>query len=381
MDSHGSQNISAEQRLSWLALHIACATWPSFAAQLARQLTAPEVCDRLWTVGLAALESQLPGLLARVQTVQQGQAFAQYVERLAAMHVEVLAFVDPRYPRPLRWIPDPPPVLYMRGTLEEEDELAVAVVGTRKPSAYGRLQAQRLSAELARSGFTVVSGTARGIDSLAHAGALEAGGRTLAVLGSGINVIYPPENRRLYEAISQHGAVLTELPLDAKPERWNFPRRNRLISGLTLGTLVVEATAHSGSLHTARHALEQGREVFAVPGRIDAPNSRGTNGLIKHGAKLVEEVEDIMAEFPEAVRHAVTQRRSQISAPPPPTSPAPDLDPDEAHVLALLSPEETHIDALIAASQLPPQVVASILVTLELRGCVRQLPGKFFVRI
>jgi len=214
---------------------------------------------------------------------------------------------------------------------------------------------------------------------MAHHGALQAGGRTIAVLGSGINVVYPPEHRRLYEAISAQGAVLSEFPFDTKPDRWNFPRRNRIISGLTLGTLVVEASDQSGSLHTARHALEQGREVFAVPGRIDVSSSRGTNNLIKRGAKLVEGIEDILEELPEAVRLAVRQRG--IAPVPADAAPLPTaLTADEARVLALVLPEETHIEAIIQASQLPAQVVASILVKLELQGVVRQFPGKFFVR-
>jgi DNA processing protein len=215
---------------------------------------------------------------------------------------------------------------------------------------------------------------------MAHQAALHAGGRTLAILGSGINVIYPPENRRLCDAISAHGAVLSEFPLDTKPDRWNFPRRNRIISGLALGTLVVEATAHSGALHTARHALEQGREVFAVPGRVDVPSSHGTNGLIKNGAKLVEGIDDILAELPEGVRASALQHRSPPTNPCTPSTPT-NLSPEEAQVLALVQPEERHIEALIHASQLPAHVVASILVTLELRGLVRQLPGKFFVRL
>jgi DNA processing protein len=225
----------------------------------------------------------------------------------------------------------------------------------------------------------VVSGLARGVDSLAHHGALQAGGRTIAVLGSGINVVYPPEHRRLYEAIRNQGAVVSEFPFDTKPDRWNFPRRNRIISGLALGTLVVEASDQSGSLHTARHALEQGREVFAVPGRIDLPSSRGTNHLIKRGAKLVEGIDDILEEFPAAIRLAMCQRDTApgpTDTPPTPTA----LTSDEARVLELVRAEETHIEVIIHASQLPAQAVASILLTLELRGLVRQFPGTFFAR-
>jgi DNA processing protein len=366
-------------KLAWLALNMACMTWPALRTQLAQYVAAPGAVHRLREDGVPLLEAALPGLTEKLRVVQQGRAFAHEMERLQAAEIRVTTLGEADYPEALRWIPEPPPVLYIWGTLQHADSLAVAVVGSRKPSPYGQLAAQRLSAELAQYGFTVVSGLARGVDSLAHQGALQAGGRTIAVLGSGINVVYPPEHRRLYEAIREQGAVVSEFPFDTKPDRWNFPRRNRIISGLTLGTLVIEASDQSGSLHTARHALEQGREVFAVPGRIDAPSSRGTNNLIKRGAKLVEGLDDILEEFPEAVRLAVRQRGTApvpLDTPQMPT----DLTPDEAQVLGSVPPEETHIEAIIHASQLPAQAVASILLTLELRGLVRQFPGKLFVR-
>ena len=366
-------------KLPWLALNIACMTWPALRTQLAQYVAAPGAVQRLQEEGIPRLEAALPGLTEKLGVVQQGRAFAREMERLQTTEIRVTTLGEADYPEALRWIPEPPPVLYICGTLRYEDSLAVAVVGSRKPSPYGQLVAQRLSTELAQYGFAVVSGLARGVDSLAHQGALQAGGRTIAVLGSGINVVYPPEHRRLYDAIRGQGAVVSEFPFDTKPDRWNFPRRNRIISGLTLGTLVVEASDQSGSLHTARHALEQGREVFAVPGRIDAPSSRGTNNLIKRGAKLVEGIDDMLEEFPEAVRLAIRQRGPA----PVPTDAAPmptDLTPEEARVLGLIPPEETHIEAIIHASQLPAQALASILLTLELRGLVRQFPGTFFVR-
>jgi DNA processing protein len=265
--------------------------------------------------------------------------------------------------------------------MQPEDHLALAVVGTRKPSNYGQVMAQRLSTEIVQHGFTIVSGLARGIDSIAHQGALQAGGRTLAILGSGINVIYPPENRRLFESISDYGAVLSEFPLDTKPDRWNFPRRNRIISGLSLGTLVIEAAVSSGALLTARHALEQGREVFAVPGRVDVPSSQGTNKLIKNGAKLVESIDDILEEFPDIMQGPLVSHPPSVALAPNGAPASADLSADETRILALLQSEETHIEALIQDSQLPAHVVASILVTLELRGLIRQFPGKFFVRL
>jgi DNA processing protein len=366
-------------KLPWLALNMACMTWPALRTQLAQYVAAPGAVQRLQEAGISPLETALPGLTEKLGVVRQGRAFAREIERLQAPEISLTTLEEADYPETLRWIPEPPPVLYIWGTLRHEDSLAVAVVGSRKPSPYGQLAAQRLSTELAHYGFTVVSGLARGVDSLAHHGALQAGGRTIAVLGSGINVVYPPEHRRLYEAIRHQGAVVSEFPFDTKPDRWNFPRRNRIISGLALGTLVVEASDQSGSLHTARHALEQGREVFAVPGRIDAPSSRGTNNLIKRGAKLVEGIDDILDELPAAVRLAM--RRRDTAPGPTDTPPMPmDLTPDEVRVLGLVPSEEAHIEAIIYASQLPAQAVASILLTLELRGLVRQFPGTFFAR-
>jgi DNA processing protein len=361
----------------WIALNMARQAWPALHKELRRQFAFPEMRERVLQQGMTILLQTIPGLSDKLTVMQQSHEFAAELEHLHTSQTTLLTFLDPFYPPALRWIPEPPLVLYMRGTLHERNRFAVAVVGSRKPTNYGKAAAQRLSTALAQHGYTVVSGLARGVDSQAHHGALQAGGETLAVLGSGLNVIYPPENRRLFERITAQGAVLSEFPFDTKPDRWNFPRRNRLISGLSLGTLVIEAAASSGALHTARHALEQGREVFAVPGRIDAPNSRGTNGLIKGGAKLVERIEDILEEFPETIQAGVQAVLQSASSSEPPQAA---LAPHEVQVLALLHTEETHIDTLIQASQLPAHVVASILMTLELRGLIQQFPGKFFAR-
>jgi DNA processing protein len=368
-------------KLPWLALNMARTLWPALHTQCMQHLTAPGVVQRLCQEGIGAFDAMVPGLVEKLATIQQNSTFVREVERLQKMPISVLTLVDPAYPHHLRWIPDPPLALYVRGVVQPADHLALAVVGTRKPSNYGKVMAQRLSTEIVQHGFTIVSGLARGIDSITHQGALQAGGRTLAILGSGINVIYPPENRRLFEAICDYGAVLSEFPLDTKPDRWNFPRRNRIISGLSLGTLVIEAAVSSGALLTARHALEQGREVFAVPGRVDMPSSQGTNKLIKNGAKLVEGIADILEEFPEIIQSAPASPLASPIAPNEPASLVQQLSPDEARLLTLLQSEETHIDTLIQDSQLPAHVVASILVTLELRGLIRQFPGKLFVRL
>ena len=363
---------------SWLALNMVCDNWPAVRGQIARHTATPDDLSRLQHHGVPELERAIPGLRDKLAAVRQGAAFAQECERLEANWAQLVTFADAAYPDLLRWLPDPPPVLYVRGDLLPEDKLAMAVVGSRRPSHYGQLMAKRFGAELAEHGFTVVSGLARGIDSLAHQGALQAGGRTIAVLGCGVNRIYPAEHRRLYDAVRGQGAVVSEFAFDTKPDRWNFPRRNRIISGLSLGVLVVEASDRSGSLHTAHHAVEQGREVFAVPGRIDVESSRGTHRLIQGGAKLITGVGDILDELPDAVRTAALQQHAAAQALVEET-PA-DLSPQESQILALLGGEESHIEAVIHASQLPAHVVASILATLELRGMVRQFPGKFFAR-
>ncbi len=362
-------------------------TWPALGKALAAYLAEPDRHQTVQQDGFQAVSAGVPEIADKVAVVQQSQSFRDELEGIRTHRVTLLTLADAAYPLALRWIADPPAALYVRGQLAPSHQLAVAVIGSRKPSPYGKMSAERFSRTLVEHGYTVVSGLARGIDSLAHQGALRAGGQTLAVLGSGINMVYPPENRPLYEQICSQGAILSEFSLHTKPDRWNFPRRNRIISGLALGTLVIEAAANSGSLHTARHALDQGREVFAVPGRIDDPNSRGTNGLIKKGAKLVETIDDILDELPEAVRTSAQRVReidvqaSHETEPGLETVPvAVALSPQETQILALLSDTETHIDAISATTQLPVHVVAGILLTLELRELVQQVPGKFFVR-
>lgn len=361
---------------SWLALNMVFDNWPAVRGEVARQTTTRDV-SRLRRKGVQGLAREVPGLGDKLALVRRSDAYALECERLGEDWAQLVTLSEESYPDPLRWLPDPPPVLYARGELLPRDRLAIAVVGSRRPSSYGRMVAERFAAELAERGFTVVSGLARGVDGVAHRGALRAGGRTIAVLGCGVNRVYPPEHRRLYEEIRTQGSVVSEFGFDTKPDRWNFPRRNRIISGLTLGVVVVEASERSGSLHTARHAIEQGREVFAVPGRIDVASSLGAHRLIQGGAKLVTGVGDILEELPEAVRDSAQEfARMQV----PVEEPVPGLTPQEAQVLALLGADEKHIEAVIEASQLPAHLVASILAALELRGAARQFPGKFFAR-
>jgi DNA processing protein len=287
--------------------------------------------------------------------------------------VAIITLDDPSYPKKLRDTPDPPLYLYIRGGLAPEDDNAVAIVGTRRPTHYGKTVTQRLARELAASGLTVVSGLARGIDTEAHLGALAADGRTIAVLGCGIDVAYPPENRGLIDRISRsgRGAVITENPFGTKPEAGYFPARNRIISGLSRGTVIIEASEDSGSLITAQYAREQDRKLFAVPGNIASPVSRGAHSLIKQGATLVEGVRDVLAGLGENAGRAHRE---------PAARPLPQLSPGEAAVLQSLSDEPKHIDALLQESRMTAGALSGALITLELKGLAKQLPGKYFVR-
>ncbi len=279
-------------------------------------------------------------------------------DRLTALGFQVLRYVDPDYPHLLAEIPLPPPLLYLRGNLAPADDLAISVVGTRRVTTYGRQVTEQISHELARQGITIVSGLARGVDTCAHRATLSAGGRTIAVLGCGLDLMYPPENAKLAARIAENGAVLTQFPLGTRPEAGNFPARNRLISGLSLGVVVTEAPEGSGALITARCAGEQGRDVFAVPGSIYSKASIGTHRLIQDGAKLVASVDDILSEL-DLPR--LPPSRAQLR---------PD-DESEAMVLRLLERGTAlHVDELCHSLGLPVSTVSAMLAVLELRGLI-----------
>ena len=290
------------------------------------------------------------------------------MEKLERYGVKVLTFHDPDYPSRLKEIYDYPPVLYVRGSLLPQDEWCLAVVGTRRATVYGRQATEEIAADLARNKITIVSGLAKGIDSIAHHSALEAGGRSIAVFACGLDIVYPAENAALARNIIQHGAVLSEHPLGARPKADNFPRRNRIMSGMSLGVLVVEADETSGAMITAHLALEQNREVFAVPGSILSPASRGTNRLIQEGAKLVRDYTDILEELNlTAVAHQMEIKE---------LIPASDT---EALLLRQLSAEPTHIDEVCRNSSLPISTVSSTLAMMELKGLVKQVGNMNYV--
>ena len=300
------------------------------------------------------------------------------VERLELAGVQALTWHDREYPARLKEIHDPPPVLYVKGTILPEDERAVAVVGTRGPTAYGREAASSLSGALARSDITVVSGLALGIDAMAHRAALEQGGRTIAVVANGLDVVYPKEHRQLTDRVAEQGAVVSEAPLGLRPDAGSFPRRNRLISGMTLGTLVVEAGEFSGARWTVFHALEQGREVFCVPGNIFSPASYLTNLFIQQGAKLVSDADDILEELNlSGVAHQIEMRLAQD--PLPELSSRAEKD-TEGKLLEQLDHEPLHIDDIRRNVGLPIAEVSSMLTLLELKGSVRQVGCMHYIR-
>jgi len=298
----------------------------------------------------------------------------RYLERA---RVQLVVRGSDDYPRNLAEIPDPPPVLFVRGTLRESDRFAVALVGSRHATPYGKSVAARLATDLAQAGITIVSGGAVGIDTAAHEAARKTGGRTLVVLGCGLDIPYPPDNQPLFEAIVQEeqGALLTEFPLGTQPEHWRFPMRNRLISGLSMGVVVVEAGARSGALITAGIATEQGREVMAVPGNVDRPSCKGTNSLIKDGATLVEDAQDVLQALGILTLHAPS------SAPRAAPTEAKNLPDIQRRLLECLSLTPKHIDALAADVHMSSAEVSGQMTLLELSGLVRRLPGNCFIRV
>jgi DNA processing protein len=298
------------------------------------------------------------------------------LKRISDFGCHVLTQADENYPALLREIYDPPIVLYVKGELTAKDKNAVAVVGSRMTTPYGIEVARKLAYQLAYVGVTVVSGGARGIDTAAHQGALSAKGRTVAVLGTGINLVFPPENNELFERIAANGAVITQFPFNRSADKQSFPIRNRIVAGMTLGTVVVEANLTSGALITANMAVEAGRQIFAVPGRIDSPRSKGCHELIKKGAKLCEGAEDILSEF-EYLFPASNR-------PPAPNEtgvlPALELSEHEQKVFDALTNEESTIDEVIRRSGLPSSAVSVALLGLEMKRLVKQLPGKLFAK-
>lgn len=364
-----------EGELGWLALSLAPGIGDRTFHLLLRRFGSPA---RVFTSRRSELE-EIRGLksttIDAIKSSTLREAAERETVRLRSLGIEMIQWGTEKYPSYLANISDPPPLLYLRGTLLPEDERAVAVVGSRQASTYGLSVCKKICQELAWHGWTVVSGMARGIDSAAHRGALEGGGRTLAVWGTGLDVVYPNENLTLSREIASSGALLSEFPLGTPPEPGNFPVRNRIISGLSLGVTVVEATVRSGSLITARMALDQDRQVFAVPGPIGRPTVEGPHRLIKEGAKLVESAEDIIEEL-----LPMLDRRLHREIKALPIGEVPELNEKERQLWELLGMDPLHIDAIARAVDLALAETAELLLRLEIKGLVKQLPGTFFVR-
>jgi DNA processing protein len=293
------------------------------------------------------------------------------LELIEKLEVKYITIWDKNYPELLKRISDPPAVLFYYGNFPDNNQKTISVVGTRTPSHYGKIVTEEIVRELVNHGYVIISGMARGIDTIAHSTAIKNSGGTQAVLGCGIEYCYPPENKKLYQDIIQQGAVISEFFIGTGPDAPNFPKRNRIISGLSLGTLVVEAGDHSGALISALFALNQNREVFAVPGNINSPKSKGTNHLIKQGAKLIQSVDDILEELGDKIS-SLPKQSKQIP------SNLPILD---KKILDGLSHEPKHIDQLVLELKESPSTILASLLTLELMGLVQQLAGKMFIRI
>lgn len=368
-----------ETKKYWIALNMVPGVGAVTYRKLLNTFQNPE---QVFSASLHAIR-KIPGIHEKTARAIVNFGFPDQVkkelEEIEKHQVQIITWEDPSYPEHLKTIFDPPPVLYGKGTFVQQHELMIAVVGSRKATTYGRTVAEKLSGELALKGMTVVSGMARGIDSAAHRGALKTGGRTIAVLGCGVNVIYPPENKRLYHEIIDKGAVISEFPMYAKPDRGNFPARNRIISGMTLGTVIVEAGIRSGALITADMALEQGRDVFAVPGNISSASSKGTNRLIKQGATLIDHADDVLSALSLEISRELQGIQKEFSFNHAP--PLPSLTQDEQRIFDLIPPQPIHIDEITVRSQLPSGTVSAVLMMLEMKNVIRQLSGKMFIRV
>jgi DNA processing protein len=359
---------SGDDRIFWVLLTMVKQIGPARFTRLIERFGSAEAA---WNASLldlagAGLDRRSIESLGKLRVTLDPEAEWRRIEQAGA---SIVVMDEPEYPGALREIPDPPPVLYLKGDISPSDDWAIAVVGTRRVTPYGRQVTERLVADVARAGVTIVSGLARGVDTYAHRAALNAGGRTIAVLGSGLDRMYPDENRALADQIAESGAILSEFPLGTPPDATNFPRRNRIVSGLARATLVVEADLKSGAMITATQAAEQGRDVFAVPGSIFSPFSAGPNQLIREGARVVTEASDILEELHLT---AVVEQRATREALP--------ADPTEAALLQVLSDEPAHVDELTRSAQLPAATVSSTLTILELKGLARQIGPMQYVR-
>ena len=374
----------SETYLAWLALGLTPGLGARLAGKLLREFGSPEA---VFAASLTSLEAcRIPAEAAQSIRSQQPLRLAEKeLARVRELGCKLLTWDDPAYPQRLRGIYDPPPVLYLRGNAELLGRHSISIVGSRKPSPYGVQMAEKLGRELGARGLVIVSGMARGIDASAHRGALDAQkqsgrGTTVGVLGTGIDVVYPKENRKIHEEVAQQGCLISEFPMGSFAAPQNFPVRNRIIAGMALGVVVVEGAQYSGSLITARLAMEFGREVYGVPGNVTHAGSFGPNQLIKQGAKLVTGWEDVVEELPTDIRAELFPAES-VSSEERATLLEGMFSPEEKTLYGLLSADRArHVDELVELSGLSSSEVLASLFELEMRGAIRQMPGKHFVK-
>lgn len=369
-----------EASLSWLALTLTPGIAARLSARLLREYGSPEGVFRASLTGIESCNVPAPA----AQAIFKKQMFwraEKEVDALRKVGGKLVNWKDPEYPQSLLQIYDPPVMLYVRGDAEILNSPSLSIVGTRRPTVYGTQMAERMGRELASRGLTIVSGLARGIDAIAHQGATAVGGRAIGVLGTGIDVCYPKENKKLYEKVLERGAIISEFPTGSHPAPENFPVRNRIIAGMPLGVVIVEGKQYSGSLITARLAMEFGREVFGVPGNVTQEVSFAPNLLIKQGAKLVTNAEDVIEELPTPVRAALVKAEAMESEQRNLLL-VDGLTPVQRKLYELLSAEESrHIDDLVDTSGLNSSEVLATLFELEMQGIIRQLPGKQFNKV
>jgi len=372
--------VELEASLSWLALTLTPGIAARLSARLLREYGSPEGVFRAPLTGIEACNVPAPA----AQVIFKKQMFwraEKEVDALRKVGGKLVNWKEPEYPQALLQIYDPPVMLYVRGDTQVLNSPSLSIVGTRRPTVYGSQMAERIGRDLAVRGLTIVSGLARGIDAIAHQGATAAGGRAIGVLGTGIDVCYPKENKKLYEKVLEHGAIVSEFPTGSHPAPENFPVRNRIIAGMPLGVVIVEGRQYSGSLITARLAMEFGREVFGVPGNVTQEVSFAPNLLIKQGAKLVTNAEDVIEELPTPVRAALVKAEA-VEAEQRNLLLVDGLNAVQRKLYELLSAEESrHIDDIVDASGLNSSEVLATLFDLEMKGIVRQLPGKQFSKV
>ena len=364
-----------DDALAALQLNLIPGLGPRLQSLLIARFGSPADIFRATGQELLRVDRIGPKISAEITQSRSLDAARREAIRAEAQGIDIFSRDSASYPPPLNEIPDPPPVLYSQGDLLAADQLAVGIVGSRQCTHYGRTQAERLAAGFARAGVTVISGMARGIDAAAHRGALGAGGRTIAVWATGLLQIYPPDHKDLAVEIAANGALVTESPLDRTPQKGLFPQRNRIISGMSLGVIIVEAGRKSGALHTARHAMEQGREVFAVPGRVDSRASDGCHDLIRDGVVLVRSVDDVLESLGPLIQPVETAEQRTVYTPR-----ELNLNDQERTVLDLIDAAPTPIDQVLEHAEMDSSRVLSTLTVLEMKKLVRRLPGSFVER-